>query len=56
MAATIQVVLQRDVENVGSSGDLVKVRPGYARNYLLPRSLAVKRARNIALLPFTVTS
>ncbi len=41
MPATIQVVLQHDVDNVGKSGDLVKVRPGYARNYLLPRSLAV---------------
>lgn len=41
MATTIQVVLQHDVENVGASGDLVKVRPGFARNYLLPRSLAV---------------
>jgi large subunit ribosomal protein L9 len=41
MPATIQVVLQHDVDNVGKSGDVVKVRPGYARNYLLPRSLAV---------------
>jgi large subunit ribosomal protein L9 len=41
MAATIQVILQHDVDNVGKSGELVKVRPGYARNYLLPRSLAV---------------
>ena len=41
MAATIQLVLQHDVDNVGKSGDLVKVRPGFARNYLLPRSLAV---------------
>src|ERR1700733_2447406 len=41
MPATIQVVLQNDVDNVGKSGDLVKVRPGYARNFLLPRSLAV---------------
>ncbi len=41
MPATIQVILQHDVENVGKSGDLVKVRPGYARNYLLPRALAV---------------
>jgi large subunit ribosomal protein L9 len=41
MPATIQLVLQHDVDNVGKSGDLVKVRPGYARNYLLPRSLAV---------------
>jgi len=41
MPATIQVVLQQDVDNVGKSGDLVKVRPGFARNYLLPRQLAV---------------
>lgn len=41
MAATLQVVLQSDVANVGKSGELVKVRPGFARNYLIPRSLAV---------------
>ena len=41
MPATIQVILQHDVEKVGTSGELVKVRPGFARNYLLPRSLAV---------------
>ena len=41
MAATIQVVLQQDVDKVGTSGELVKVRPGFARNYLLPRQLAV---------------
>ncbi len=41
MATTLQVVLQSDVENVGKSGDLVKVRPGFARNFLIPRSLAV---------------
>jgi large subunit ribosomal protein L9 len=41
MPATIQVILQADVDNVGSSGELVKVRPGFARNYLLPRQLAV---------------
>ena len=41
MATTLQVVLQSDVANVGKSGELVKVRPGFARNYLIPRSLAV---------------
>jgi large subunit ribosomal protein L9 len=40
MPATIQVILQEDVQNVGTSGELVKVRPGFARNYLLPRKLA----------------
>ena len=41
MPANIQVVLQQDVEKVGKSGDLIRVRPGFARNYLLPRQLAV---------------
>jgi large subunit ribosomal protein L9 len=41
MPATLQVILQHDVEKVGKSGDLIKVRPGFARNYLIPRSLAV---------------
>src|SRR5262249_4792183 len=37
----IQVILQQDVDKVGKSGELVRVRPGFARNYLLPRQLAV---------------
>ena len=41
MPATIQVILQDDVDKVGKSGELVKVRPGFARNFLIPRSLAV---------------
>jgi large subunit ribosomal protein L9 len=41
MPATIQVILQHDVEKVGKSGELIKVRPGFARNFLLPRSPAV---------------
>jgi large subunit ribosomal protein L9 len=41
MATTLQVILQSNVDNVGDSGELVKVRPGFARNYLLPRGLAV---------------
>jgi len=41
MPVNIQVILQQDVPNVGTSGELVKVRPGFARNYLLPRQLAV---------------
>jgi large subunit ribosomal protein L9 len=40
MATPIQVVLQEDVEHLGVSGDVVRVRPGYARNYLIPRGLA----------------
>jgi large subunit ribosomal protein L9 len=41
MPANIQVILQQDVDNVGKSGDLVRVRPGFARNFLLPRQLAL---------------
>lgn len=41
MATPIKVVLQKDVDNFGSGGDVVRVRPGHARNYLIPRGLAV---------------
>lgn len=49
MATPIKVVLSEDVENLGSSGDVVRVRPGYARNFLIPRGLAVPAtASNLA--------
>ncbi|HZZ07214.1 MAG TPA: 50S ribosomal protein L9 [Candidatus Binataceae bacterium] len=38
----VQVILSEDVPNLGRPGDVVKVRAGYARNYLLPRRLAVE--------------
>jgi large subunit ribosomal protein L9 len=41
MATPIQVVLQDDVENLGKSGSVVKVRPGFARNFLYPRGQAL---------------
>lgn len=51
MAAHIQVVLQQDIPSLGKSGEVVKVRPGYARNYLIPRQMALPAtARNIAKL------
>jgi large subunit ribosomal protein L9 len=37
----VQVMLTKDVSKVGKVGDLVKVAPGYARNYLMPQGLAV---------------
>lgn len=40
MATPIKVVLQDEVEHLGASGDVVRVRPGYARNFLIPRGLA----------------
>ena len=49
MATHIRVVLTEDLPNVGKTGELVKVRPGYARNYLVPRGLAVSATeRNVA--------
>jgi large subunit ribosomal protein L9 len=41
MPLNIQVILQQDVDKLGKSGELVRVRPGFARNFLLPRQLAV---------------
>ncbi len=41
----MQIILTQDVENLGRAGDIVKVRPGYARNYLLPRGLALVATR-----------
>ena len=37
----IEVILKEHVEHLGERGDVVKVAPGYARNYLLPRKLAL---------------
>ena len=52
----MQVILKKDVQNIGEMGDLVNVKDGYARNYLIPNSLAevatagalAQRERNIA--------
>jgi len=41
MATSVQVVLREDVAKLGKIGELVRVKPGYARNYLLPRGLGV---------------
>jgi large subunit ribosomal protein L9 len=38
----VQVILRDDVPNLGKIGDVVRVKPGYARNFLLPRGLAVE--------------
>jgi len=39
--ANSEILLVKPVENLGGEGDQVKVRAGYARNYLLPRGIAV---------------
>jgi large subunit ribosomal protein L9 len=44
----VQVILREEVQNLGSIGDVVKVKPGFARNYLLPRGLAIEAStRNL---------
>ena len=37
----MEVILREDINNLGSRGQVVKVAPGYARNFLLPKRLAV---------------
>lgn len=47
--AMMSLILTQDVENLGDAGELVRVRPGYGRNYLIPRGYALLATRgNIA--------
>jgi large subunit ribosomal protein L9 len=47
----LKLVLTDDVQYLGKQGDVVEVRPGYARNYLIPRGLAiVPNEHNLRLL------
>jgi len=38
----MKVILKQDVEKLGKVGDIVKVAPGYGRNYLIPRNIATE--------------
>ena len=44
--ATVKLLLKESIKHVGKVGDVVEVSPGYARNYLLPRDLAVEPTPN----------
>jgi len=47
----MQVILRDDMDNLGKSGEVVNVKPGYARNYLLPRGLAIEaNSKNLRVL------
>ena len=47
----MKVILREDVYNLGKSGELVTVKPGFGRNYLLPRKIAVlANAENVRQL------
>ena len=46
----MKIILLADVENLGESGDVIAVKPGYARNKLIPQGLALRASnRNIAV-------
>ena len=44
----MKVILKENVEHLGHIGDIVKVAPGYARNFLLPKAFAVEATENNA--------
>jgi large subunit ribosomal protein L9 len=45
----ISVILKQDVDTLGRAGEIVKVRPGYGRNFLIPRGMALLATRgNVA--------
>ena len=47
----MRVILKEDVEGLGNAGDIVTVKDGYARNYLIPKGLAIRAtARNVKAL------
>lgn len=47
----VEVILRDDVPNLGKIGAVVRVKPGYARNYLLPRGLAIEaNSKNLRVL------
>jgi large subunit ribosomal protein L9 len=47
----MKIILRKDFESVGNAGDIVTVKDGYARNYLIPKGIALKaESKNIQLL------
>ncbi|MAE93483.1 MAG: 50S ribosomal protein L9 [Deltaproteobacteria bacterium] len=42
----VKVILREDVENLGDAGDVVAVKPGYARNFLIPTGKAIVATRS----------
>ena len=43
----MKIILQKPVDKLGDPGDIVEVADGYARNYLIPRGLAVKAEKGM---------
>ncbi len=42
----MKIILNEDIEHLGRLGNLVEVKPGYARNYLFPRGLALRPTKH----------
>jgi len=42
----MKIILKKDVENLGVAGDVLKVKDGYARNYLVPKGMAIVATRS----------
>ncbi len=42
----MKIILTKDVEKIGKEGDIVDVKEGFARNFLLPRGVAIKATKN----------
>ena len=46
----MEIILLCDIDNLGQSGDIVNVKPGFARNKLIPQGLALRASnRNVAI-------
>ena len=46
----MDVILLKDVDSLGAAGDIVKVKPGFARNYLVPQGIALRASKqNLAI-------
>ena len=42
----MEVILLKDLEGLGSEGELVKVKPGFARNFLVPKGIALRASKS----------
>ena len=42
----MEIILKQDIPNLGYENDIVKVKPGYARNYLIPKGMAIIASEN----------
>jgi large subunit ribosomal protein L9 len=51
----MKIILQQPVENLGNPGDVAEVKDGYARNYLIPRGLAIKASKGAVKQAETLT-